>query len=220
MLQPVDKAEAFEDLRKVVVEEMIKLKDFIMLYDHLYEIRQREPGVFDFAPGFFLTLSQSFFSSAIIWTCKLIIDKNSYGVLTYLEFVTNNKALFTKCKIDASALDNLILKDNTELSRIDPILRNIKRRRNKYHAHFDKPFLLNKARLNKQFNLDRNSLLDAVKVTENIINNYSNAYDRISHIFDPLNQLDVDRIIDLIRQENKRVEEGILLLRTKHNDSP
>ena len=206
----------FELYRKNLIKEVINLFSYISIYKSLAEARENRLEEINFAPAFFGIVTQSLYTSIILWIYKLF-DKNSErGIYNFLLFVEDNLSLFSKkhYKQHKSISDNdwrfteigwteLNLIELNEFKKIfdkNEILKNVKRQRDKFYAHFDSKYFYSLDKLYIDAPIKWNDFYEIKKNLDNIINRISVAYDGSGYSFDTVNINDVKGILDTIKK--------------------
>lgn len=206
----------FEIYRKNLVKEIITLFSYISIYKSLAEARENRLEEINFAPAFFGSVTQSLYTSIILWISKLF-DKNSErGIYNFLLFVEGNLSLFSKkhykqyksisdddwrfTKIGWTELTLTELNKFKQIINKNKILINVKHQRDKFYAHFDDKYFFSLDKLYIDAPIKWNDFYAIKKILDNIINRISVAYDGTAYSFDVVNINDVKGILDTIKK--------------------
>jgi len=93
--------------------------------------------------------------------------------------------------------------DHRRIAEFKP-LASFKLRRDKYHAHFDKEYFFDRAKLQQDAPLTWGDLQQVVQLGKEILNSYSADYDGSLHSVEPINAGDVDYLLDQLHQLHHR----------------
>ena len=80
----------FEEYRKYLQYECLRLASYIYLYKHIEEKRADKLDEMNLASGFFQTTIDALFSAIVICTDKLFCKKSQRGTHDFLLFVAKN----------------------------------------------------------------------------------------------------------------------------------
>lgn len=207
----------FETYRESLFRQCEHLISIISLYRHIYERQNDRLDELNLAPCFFSYTLASFFTTIIIWAEKLLSpNPKQRGLLDFLTFIENNIELFSIEKLQERRnyrdghwmLNNepitydTIQEDRKKLTGL--CLDNIKKRRNKFQAHFDKEYFFNREQLSADAPIKWEQLTKITQVISDIFTKYSTAYDGSAHSFKIVNINDIDHILDILHKRNNK----------------
>jgi hypothetical protein len=206
----------FEQYRKHLREETLKLSIYIQLYKHLHHREQDRLDEMNIAHCFFKTVFSSLFISIVQWIHNLLDPAAKRGFFNFLTFIKHNIKIFT-----VSSLQNrrnypdrhwMLNRDpitfhtiEADLNKIKKIksLSSIKTRRDKFYAHFDKKYAFEKKKISSDAPIKNTDLDEIILVMKDILNKYSAAYDGGVYDFEPFNIYDVDDLLDALHKYNQ-----------------
>lgn len=148
----------FAEYREYLLLETQKLTSFIAVYKQLEEMDGRRRKAMDYAPAFFGTTATALFSVIVLWCTKLLDPKSERGYSDFLQFVESRLGIFALQELQMRARlsdDDMrvrqpITRETVEedRARLQSIaaLPNLKLRRDKFHAHFDRSYFFDRAR--------------------------------------------------------------------------
>jgi hypothetical protein len=166
------------------------------------------------APAFFGLVMDSLSTDIIISISRLFdTDTSAETVFEFLRFIESHLGIFTKEALSRRN-DDLPFSWNSgrQITRTDitlhlkhlracsKIIDHVRTRRNKRYAHLDKELAFDPVTLRRQAPLPYRDLQRLIKVTEQILNRYSIAFDGNEIDFRPINLFDVDKILDILHQ--------------------
>jgi len=220
----------FEEYRKYVHEEGGRLACYVRLHRRLHERRADRIEEMNLAPAFFGTVIDSLFSVIVLWADKFFHERSERGLVDFLRFCECNISIFGIKELQRRRhypnghwmLDRepitpqSIQKDRVQISKLE-FLPNLRLRRDKFHAHFDKKYFFDRAKLSEDAPLKWSDFEESLKVIKDIINTYSAAYDGNLFELEPINIDDVDHLLDFLhearemradelRKEDERIE--------------
>jgi hypothetical protein len=73
----------FEEYRKYLHDEIVRLASYIRLYRHLHERRTDRLAEMNLAPAFFSLVIDALFSAIVLWVDKLFDKKSERGYGTF-----------------------------------------------------------------------------------------------------------------------------------------
>jgi hypothetical protein len=214
----------FEKYRDNLRREVGLLADYVQLFRGLHESRTSYPFEVNSAPAFFSLITKSVFSSIILWADKLLDEKGQRGIFDFLKFIEANTGIFSieqlkrrrnysdghwvlrERRKEGEITVTQVAKDREHLSKLR-CSKNLKTRRDKYHAHFDKKYFFDLDRLNRDAPVAIRDLGKAVEVLWGIVNTYSAAYDGIFYASTSANVNDIDRLLRALRKYHKHLME-------------
>lgn len=212
----------FEEYRKWLNNEISRFYCFFYVYKRIHERFEDRLDEINLAPCFFQTVIDGLFSVIILWAEKLTSNKSERGLYNFLVFIRSNIGLFSVAKLQKRRnypKDHWMIKgrkaptilsvdeDIEKLEKL-PSLDSIKKRRDKFHAHFDKEFFFDRKTLQDEAPIIWRDLEGILETMKEILNGYSADYDGNLFHFMPMNINDIDYILDRLhekkRQLNKR----------------
>lgn len=207
----------FEEYRENLKAEIIRLSSFMKLYRRLHERQADRLAVMNIAQCFFTTTKDSLFSVIILWVDKLLIQKSGRGFWNFLAFIEKNRKIFDISELQKRrdfpdghwALErDPITFDTIEVDRAKIMnlksLKSFKKRRDKFHAHFDKEYFFDRKRIRQDAPLKWDDMDEVFELMGGILNKYSSAYDGNIYHLVPTNVHDVDRILDALHKSASR----------------
>ena len=164
------------------------------------------------APCFFRVIIGALFSVIIIWVDKLFGKNSERGYINFLFFIENNVEIFGISQLQRRRGypdDHWMLKDRVPITfqtikedrdKIEKIeaLANIRLRRDKFHAHFDKEYFFDRSKIDDDAPLTYSAIEQIIEVMGEIINRYSAAYNGNLYDLKPLNTKDIDILLDTL----------------------
>ena len=172
------------------------------------------------APAFFQGVTDALFSAIVLWVDKLYNPRSERGMHDFLRFVEGHLSLFSVAALKerrAYPDDHWMLRpENRQVITKESIradknrlkgltwLRSIKKRRDKFHAHFDAQYFFDRSSISKEAPLTWADLDEAVKVATEVLNTYSAAYDGKILISEPVNAADVDYLLNELHALRQR----------------
>ncbi len=218
---PMEKTEAeqkFEEYRKYLHQEAIRLASHIKLYQRLHELRAERLDEMNIAPAFFQVVVDALFSTIVLWTHKMFDEKSERGLTNFLIFGEYNRKIFKLEELqrrknypddhwmlkDRKPITLETINDDRELIRKLEALPSFKLRRDKFHAHFDKEYFFDRKKLAEEAPLRQSDLTQVVEAMKNIINGYSADYDGNLYALEPINVTDVNYLLDRLYSHKKR----------------
>lgn len=181
---------AFEAYLERLRQEAIRLACYVRVYRKLHERRYDRLAELNIAPGFFSTVADALFSAIVLWVDKLCDERSERGLHNFLAFAEHHRGLFTRRPIDFQTIQ----KDREALRAFGP-LESVRLRRDKFHAHFDKDYFLDRTRLAEDAPLRWGDLEETLTLVANVLNRYSAAYSGNRLILEPLNVGDLDDLL-------------------------
>lgn len=206
----------FERYRDHLENETTRLTSYVQLHKHLNDRKQDRLDELNIAPCFFGTVIDSLFTVIILWVNNLIDPKAERGFYNFLSFIENNRDIFAISCLqkrndypDGHWMLNRepityesIESDRKKLQNIKA-LPSFKKRRDKFHAHFDKDYAFQRKQISKDAPIKFSDLSDVVEVLKNILNTYSAAYDGKVYKMSLMNINDIDYVLDILYKHNQ-----------------
>jgi len=200
----------FEQYRDSLKQEAARLACFIRVYRLLHERRADRLDELNIAPSFFQTVTDALFSAIVLWVDKLFAQDSQRGLYNFLKFVEHHRPILS---IEAlkhrrglpdshwlleraeSVEYGTVEADREAITDFEP-LKSFRLRRDKFHAHFDKHYFFDRAKIAEEAPLKWSDLDKAMELFKDILNRYSAAYDgQVFHI-EPLNVDDLSYLLD------------------------
>ena len=210
----------FEKYRDNLRREVGLLADYVDLFHRLHQGRKKYPFEINSAPAFFSLVAMSVFTAIILWTDKLLDEKGQRGIFDFLKFIETNTHVLSierlKCRRkfpdnhwvlkgrrkEGEITARRVAKDRECLKNLG-CLKNLKTRRDRYHAHFDKKYFFEPERLASDAPIALRDFRKAVKALWTIVNKYSAAYDSKFYESTAANITDLDHILRTLREHHK-----------------
>lgn len=203
----------FQEYREYLKAEIVRLVRYIRLYRRLNERMGDRLDEMNIAPNFFATTLDALFSVIVLWVDKLFSPKSQRGFWNFLSFIENNRKMLDISELQRRGdfpnghwmLDRepitfeTIRKDREKIENIDS-LPHFERRRQKFHAHFDKEYFFDRKKLKNDAPLKWPDLNRIIDVMDDILNKYSASYDGNTYHLNPLNIHDVDHVLDILHE--------------------
>ncbi len=216
--EPIGAEDKFKAYLAAFRREVQRLGMFISLYHYLHERRHDRLEELNIAPAFFQTILTALRTGIIIWCHKLLIGgtEGEISMRSFLNFVGQNLFLFTtdafrerrgltqdawQVKGHQAPTVQEVRLDRRRLNALTAT-ESLRSLRNRFHAHFDEKYFLTPEVLVDEAPLRWNELDQIRSVIEDILNRYSVALDGNYFLFEPLNVLDVEHVIEALRRFN------------------
>ncbi len=211
----------FEQYREHLWYETLRLSNYIELYKHLKHRRQDRLEEMNLAFTFFRTVFSALFSGIVLWVNSLVDPNAERGFYSFLKFAENNLDIFTWAHLQerrgypnkhwmrqryVPVTPETIESDRDKLRNLRS-LRSFKLRRDKFHAHFDKQYAFDKAKLSSDAPLGVSDFDEVRAVMEDILNRYSAAYDGKTYSLETMTIHDIDGILNILYEYNQRTRE-------------
>jgi hypothetical protein len=220
-MKPNQKEAKFEQYRTALHDEIMRLATYARLFRRLHERRKDRLQEMNLAPAFFTTTIDSLWVAIVLWVDKLFDNRSQRGLINFLKFIEQNRPLFDLRELQRrkNYPDGHWMPENrapVTLKRIHADIakvvafqpqENFKRRRDKFHAHFDKKYFFEREKLEQEAPIKWGELHGVIELGKSIVNAYSADYDGELFRFEPLNATDVDHLLDRLhfdRQRNQR----------------
>jgi hypothetical protein len=207
----------FEEYREHLRQEAVRLASYVRLYRRLHERRADRLAEMNMAPAFFQVVIDALFSAIVLWVDKLFSERSERGLANFLMFCEYNLSIFGikelqrrrnypdgHWMLDREPITFQTIQDQRDRINNLKSLRSFKLRRDKFHAHFDKEYFFDGARLSKDAPLKWSDLEELIEVMKDIVNTYSAAYDGNLHELEPMNVTDVDYLLDRLHRSKAR----------------
>ncbi len=195
--------------------EAQRLRMFIAIYRYLHERRYDRLAELNVAPAFFQTVLTALRTGIVIWCHKFIVggSRQEVSLLTILTFIGAHLDLFSteefqrRRGLPADAwqirqheppTSQVVRADRRRVTALSAIP-SIRLLRNQFHAHFDPHYFLDPALLEHNLTLTWTDLTAIRDVIEDILNRYSVAFDGDRFVFEPLNEFDVEHVMEALR---------------------
>ena len=209
-----NEAEAFfEEYREHLKNEIVRFISYFKLYRTLHERKGNRINEINISPAFFQTIMDSFYSSIIIWTDKLLSPKSERGLWNFLSFIENNRKIFEIAELkrrrgyadghwmlDRDAITFQTIEEDRKCILDLDSLESVKLRRDKFHAHFDKEYFFDRKKLGEDAPLNWHNFDKIFDLMKGILNKYSASYDGNKYNLIPFNVGDVDRVFDILHK--------------------
>lgn len=204
----------FEEYREWLKLELTKLSSYVRLYRRLHERKEDRLKEMNTAPAFFSTVIDALFSAIVLWVDKLFSERSERGLVNLLSFIEQHHHIFDIKELqrrknypnDHWMLQNRtpvtvgsVRADRERIAEFKP-LSSFKRRRDKYHAHFDKKYFFDRTKLQTDAPLTWSDLEQVVQLGKEILNTYSADYDGNLYAIEPINASDVDYLLDQLHR--------------------
>jgi hypothetical protein len=201
--------EKFEQYRKYLNEEAKRLARYVRVFRLLHERRADRLDEMNIAPAFFSIVTDALFCAIVLWIDKLLAKDSERGIWNLLTFVEHHLPIFSvealKRRRDLPDGHFLLNRPEIDLSTIEQdrsmidgfaALEDVKLRRDKFQAHFDKKYFFDRERIANEAPLNWSDLDRALEIIGDVLNRYSAAYDgEVSHL-EPLNAGDLNYLLD------------------------
>ena len=204
----------FRRYRKALVRELQFLKSVHCLHRQLREESRDRLHVLNLAPHFFLTVFWALDDKLTMFVAKFFDPRGERGLEDFIEFVRQHKKYFTNDEliqrgqgIDMDFLEStgpradvatLLESDLSNLQSVQrTLLRKIKKRRDKYLAHYDEQFFEDLRPLGES-EPDLGEVDKAVELAGEMVNRYSARFDGKVYEWKFGNVGDLERVLDLL----------------------
>lgn len=194
-------------------EEVCLLASFIALYRRLHERRADRFAEMNIAPAFFQVVTVALSSSIILWADKLLNKHSERGILNFLTFIEHNRDIFAieelkrrknypdgHWMLDREPITFENIKEDRKRIQSLEFLPNIKTRRDKFYAHFDKKYFFDRESLAEDAPLEWGDFENMIDIISDIFNRYSAAYDGQLFSFRPININDIDYLLNRLHK--------------------
>lgn len=214
--------EIFETYVIRLLDELTFIDSCFELWFHISNKQVDRVKELNIAPAFFTVVKKSLLNSAIISLAKLYENydgkkRSGRNLMKFLNYVEMNQDIFPKDKdtrrknrcnylINSDLVNKhrQLIKDSK--SKID----NLFYWRDKYYAHFDKKYFEKPETLGKDAELTIGHIRDLIKLATEILNDYSVAYNGTFHSIRATNLYDVDNVLEILHDYNRRKKQGQL----------
>ncbi len=205
--------EKFKQYRNYLNVEAKRLATYVRVFRLLYERRSDRLVEMNIAPAFFYIVTDALFSSIVLWIDKLLAKDSERGIWNLLIFVEYHLPIFSteafKRRRNLPDGHWLLNRREIDLSTIEQdrsaiegfaALKDIRLRRDKFQAHFDKMYFFDRDRIAKEAPLNWPDLDRALEIVADVLNRYSAAYDgEVAHL-EPLNAGDLNYLLDRLHK--------------------
>lgn len=212
---------SFEQYRQSLYEESLRLISTIRLYIHVNRRLSDRSKEISIANTFFTYALSSFFTTIVVWTDKLLNPRrnNERNYLNFLSKIENNRQYFStesyrlrrnlplehwSVKQHVPVTYEMIKDDRTRIENLK-FMNFIALRRDKFHAHFDKEYFIQKEKLSDDAPIKWSDLNEVIKLIEEVFNRYSVAFDGGGWSFDVINLYDIDNVLEILHKHNKKL---------------
>lgn len=183
----------FRRYRCLLAQEIQRLEGFRTAFKEIERsLHTERTQALHLSPDFFFSARGALFTSMLLWTSKLLLREHEQArnnlahLPDFLAFVGRGKVWMSrehrKPRSDPELFDpHIQVTDESIAAHLEelanlPISDRLRRRRNKFHAHFDKATFLNREKL-RRFAFGEAELDVAIDKIRDIHNYYSRAFD-------------------------------------------
>ncbi|MCG8604871.1 hypothetical protein MJD09_07735 [bacterium] len=183
----------FENYRQALSGECMRLISTIRLYVHINKRMSDRAEEINTSAAFFFYVLSAFFTTIVVWTNNLLNPSDGSGrnLIQYLSFIENNREIFSMrnyqlrkgvpddywaLKQHKPVTYKMIEADRKQISNF-AALKSIELRRNKFHAHFNKEYFIDREKISGDAPLKWSDLNEIIRLLDEIFNRYSGAYD-------------------------------------------
>jgi hypothetical protein len=171
------------------------------------------------APAFFSIVLGSLYSSIIIWIAKLFNNnskRGEKGFNNYLTLVRSHVGLLSKrsfmrrrkvrndywifTQTSWTPVEICDIEKDVDRIKSNEVLLRIKKQRDKYYAHFDKAYFFKANKLHYDYPITLNNLNEIINLIDIIFNRYSVAFDGSAVICEPINVLDIEVLLEMLKK--------------------
>jgi AbiU2 len=203
----------FERYRENLKGEAMRLACFIRVYRLLQDRRVDRLRELNITPCSFQTVEGALFSAIVLWIDKLFSEDAGRGLHNFLKVVENHQAVFSieafqrhrrlsdgDWRLKRDPVDYaMIAADRETIINFEP-LKSFRLRRDKFHAHFDKRYFIDRSRIAEEAPLKWSDLDQAMELFKKILNRYSAAYDGGVFHVEPPNANDLNYLLDCLHK--------------------
>ena len=200
----------FEDYRRYLANEIHRFRDSVSVYRQISERTIDHLSEINLAPAFFRATEDALFTTIVLWGDKLLDEDGERGLFNFLSFAEYNRDWLHISELQRRRSypdDHWILQGRTPITaesieqdrekiRNLRALKSLKRRRDKYHGHFDKDYFFDRSKLQTEAPLSWNELDEAGEVMGGIFNDYSVDFDGAMNSWKTMN---IDDLQSLLR---------------------
>jgi len=203
-----ERTEMFKKYLDKLFNELMSIETHLELYVYIYNLKATNLSELNLAPAFFGNVIQVFLSNTIFSLSRIYenydgrnrSDRNLSKFLDFLEQCFDIFPQDSDYKVDAS----LIKKHRGMIDNHKEVLNNLFAWRDKHFAHFDKHYFFETEKLSEDYNLTLNNLRTLIQLAKEILNYYSIAYSGTYNAVTPTNLLDIENIIEILADYNKK----------------
>ncbi len=196
--------------------ELTILNSQYRLLIYLSDAKYDRSTEFRYAKYFFHSIINSLFTDVLLVSTKLLeCDRSDRNIPDFLHFVECHLSLFSPEAIrvrrgfsnisqipkrDYSVDPHLVQSDRVKLHLLDPIVKNLKKKRDKYYAHYDKSCFDEPGKLKTTSPVTRSDIETLIRTCFKILERYSLAFDGEGLSITLSERFDVVDIFDLIKK--------------------
>jgi hypothetical protein len=213
--------EIFIQYREALLRECHFLVNAINLYRIINERKEDRLQEMNIAPAFFVMVERCVLGTVVTSTNKLFGKKEECGFFDLLSMIEKNIDHFSIDKLITRSgskngnefwiepLNSLSIKDiddsKKQISKLDSILKNIKRRRDKYEAHLDEEYFIKPDKLADDAPILWGDFDEIKKTVDDIFNFYSVSFDGKNFSIGVTNITDVNHLLSILHEDKERV---------------
>lgn len=222
--KPNKKEQLFSKYYKGLIWETISARAHLKLNERLEEYKADYLKELNQAPHFFILTIRAHYDDALL-TLSRILDrqKNSLSIWKFLNFVEQNREIFSEEVFSQRIKDNPyheslieshesitceeIEEDRGKLGNLEDTITKVKDLRDTILAHNDRRFIIRGRISAKKHDVQREKLYRVIDTLFKILNRYSRAYNSSTFSENILGEDDIGGIMDSIRfhiQERKK----------------
>ena len=203
-----------------LIRELMHIESKVELLFHINKRKADRLDQLNIAPAFFGLVIDSLQSDTIISLSRIYDrDPNSSTLFDLLQFVEANLEIFTPESLQSRDPNGLkfwqaerqitqevIDKQRREIESFIDILHNLRLRRNKRYAHFDKQYAYEPLKLNEDAPLTFADFRKLISVAKSIADSYLFAFDNSSRSWQPTNLFDIDKVLEILYKYQKQFD--------------
>jgi len=212
---PSDVEKKFKRYIGSLERELTILNSQYRLLVYLSDAKYGRSAEFRYAKYFFHSVINSLFTDVLLVSTKLLeCGRSDRNIPDFLHFVECHLSLFSPEAIrvrrgfsDITQIpkrnytvdSHLIHSDRAKLDLLDPIAKNLKKKRDKYYAHYDKSCFDEPSKLKTTNPVTRNDIENLIETCFQMLERYSLAFDGEGLSITLIERFDVGDIFDLIK---------------------
>lgn len=202
-------------LIKGLMQEIIGVKSKFDLWKHIQNNRNEHINELNLAPAFFTIILHSLFNDVIITTAKLYEHgRDTINLNKLINIAESHKKIFVYSDGKEPLLNNYEIKEHRKKIEIkQEQLDNLFTWRDRVYAHNDKKYFFEKSQVTKDAKLTIENLNALIYDAWEMVNFYSLALEGKAWLLDSPDNLDVSKILSILKMYNKQRENEIDIFR-------
>lgn len=204
----------FSQYRQHLGEEVARLHSYASVFLGIQERKTDYLEEINLAPAFFQVTESALFSGIILWIHKLLDEKGQRGLFDFLDFVRRHRRWLTVEELQRRGGYNdghwcLAGREEVTAESIDEDrqrlrglagLASIRRRRDKFHGHFDRVYFFDREEIGRDAPILRPELEGILATIGEVLNSYSADFDGVMRSWRHLNIGDLEVLLGSARR--------------------